>query len=72
MAKAVVSIIKDGVDGKFTGGDANQYVGTLDNGGVMIADQHDVAYPSGIQADLDALKAKIISGEIKVASQYSK
>ena len=72
MANAVVSIIKDGVDGKFTGGDANQYVGTLENGGVMIADQHDVAYPSGIQAELDSIKADIISGKIKVTSAYNK
>lgn len=72
MAKAVLEVVKSGVDGTFTGGDANQYVGTLENGGVMIADQHDVVYPTGIQAELDALKAKIISGEIKVASQYSK
>ena len=72
MAKAVLEIVKSGVDKTFTGGDANQYVGTLDNGGVQIADQHDVVYPTGIQAELDALKAKIISGEIKVASQYTK
>ncbi|MFM1953939.1 MAG: hypothetical protein RL118_130 [Actinomycetota bacterium] len=72
MAKAVLSIIKDGVDGKFAGGDANQYVGTLDNGGVQISAQHDVVYPDGIQAELDDLKAKIVAGEIKVDSQYSK
>ena len=72
MAKAVVSIIKDGIDGKFTGGDANQYVGTLANEGVMIAAQHDVAYPSGVQAELDKLQADIISGKLKVTSIYNK
>ena len=72
MAGAVESIIKDGVDGKFTGGDANQYVGTLANGGVMIAPQHDVAYPSGIQAELDQLQADIIAGKVKVTSMYNK
>jgi basic membrane protein A len=65
MAKAVEEIIKSGVDGKFTGGDVNQYVGTLANGGVMIA-------PSGIQAELDKIQADIISGKIKVTSIYAK
>ena len=72
MAGAVESVVKDGVDGKFTGGDANQYVGTLANGGVAIAAQHDVAYPSGIQAELDQLQKDIISGKIKVTSIYNK
>jgi len=72
MAKAVEEVIKSGVDGKFTGGDANQYVGTLANGGVMIAAQHEVVYPTGIQAKLDDLQKKIISGEIKVTSIYNK
>jgi basic membrane protein A len=72
MAKAVEDIVKSGVDGKFTGGDANQYVGTLSNGGVQISAQHEVMYPSGMQAELDALKADIISGKVKVTSQYSK
>ena len=72
MAGAVESIIKDGLNKKFTGGDANQYVGTLANGGVMMAPQHDVAYPKGIQAELDKLQADIIAGKIKVTSIYSK
>ena len=72
MAGAVESIVKDGVDGKFTGGDANQYVGTLANGGVAIAAQHEVAYPAGIQAELDSLQKDIISGKIKVTSIYNK
>lgn len=72
MAAAVEAVVKDGVDGKFMGGDANQYVGTLANGGVQIAEQHDVAYPAGMQATLDDLKAKIIAGTIKVTSIYNK
>jgi basic membrane protein A len=72
MAKAVVSVIKDGVDKKFTGGDANQYVGTLANGGVMIAPQHDVKYPTGMQAELDKLQADIVAGTVKVTSIYTK
>jgi len=39
---------------------------------VMIAPQHDVAYPDGIQAELDKLQADIIAGKIKVTSIYSK
>jgi hypothetical protein len=38
----------------------------------MIAGQHDVAYPAGIQAELDALQADIISGKIVVSSPYKK
>jgi basic membrane protein A len=72
MAAAVLAVIKTGVDGTFMGGDANQYVGNLANGGVAIAAQHEVVYPTGIQADLDGLKADIISGKIKVTSIYNK
>ena len=72
MAAAVESVIKDGVDKKFMGGDANQYVGTLANGGVQIADQHDVAYPDGMAATLADLSKKIQSGDIKVTSIYNK
>jgi basic membrane lipoprotein Med (substrate-binding protein (PBP1-ABC) superfamily) len=37
------------------------------NGGVGIADYHDLAskVPDALKAEVDALKAKIISGEIK-------
>ena len=72
MAKAVLEVIKSGVDGTFTGGDENQYVGTLANGGVQISAQHDVAYPDGIQAELDDIAAKIKDGSIVVSSPYSK
>jgi basic membrane protein A and related proteins len=72
MAKAVLETIKSGVDGSFMGGNENQYVGNLSNGGVMISAQHDVAYPAGIQAELDALQADIISGKIVVTSIYKK
>jgi len=72
MAKAVVEIIKSGVDKNFTGGDANQYVGTLANGGVMIADEHDVMYPAGMSDELAAMEADIISGKIVVKSPYNK
>ena len=50
--------------------DVTPYIGTLDNGGVSIADYHDWA--SKVPADLDAavqdLKAAIISGDVTVSS----
>lgn len=70
MSKAVFEVIKSGVEKKFTGGDANQYVGNLANDGVAISEQHDVMYPDGMQAELDDLKAKIVSGELVVNSIY--
>jgi basic membrane protein A len=72
MAKAVLETIKSGVDGTFKGGDANQYVGNLANGGVQISAQHDVAYPAGVQAELDELQKKIVAGDLVVNSGYKK
>jgi len=72
MAGAVLDVIKSGVDKSFMGGDANQYVGTLKNGGVMIAPQHDVMYPAGVQDELDAIAAKIKDGSLVVKSMYQK
>lgn len=50
--------------------DSTKYVGTLENGGVGLADYHDWA--SKVPAELDAavqeLKAAIISGDVKVSS----
>ena len=50
--------------------DVTPYVGTLDNEGVGIAPFHDFEskVPAELAATLDELKAKIISGEIKVES----
>ncbi len=70
MSDAVFNVIQSGVDGTFTGGDENQYVGNLANGGVRISPEHEVAYPDGIQAELDALTDQIISGELVVNSLY--
>ena len=72
MAKAVLETIKSGVDKTFMGGDANQYVGNLANGGVQISAQHDVAYPAGVQAELDEIQKKIIAGDLVVTSVYKK
>jgi len=70
MSDAVFNVIQSGVDGTFTGGDENQYVGNLANGGVRISPEHEVVYPDGIQAELDALTDQIISGELVVNSLY--
>ncbi len=72
MASAVLEIIKSGVDGAFAGGDENQYVGNLANGGVQISAEHDVAYPAGIADEVETLKADIIAGLIVVSSGYKK
>lgn len=50
--------------------DTTPYVGTLENGGVGIAPFHDFEskVPADLGAALDDLKAKILSGEIKVES----
>jgi basic membrane protein A and related proteins len=50
--------------------DVTPYVGTLDNDGVSIADYHDKAdlVPAELDSAVQDLKAKIISGEIKVES----
>ena len=44
----------------------NQYTGTLANGGVGLAPEHDVAYPAGIADALAQLEADIIAGTVSV------
>ena len=65
---AVYNTIKEEVQkGTF---DANPYVGTLANEGVGIAPWHDFEskLPAGLSDKVDALKAQVISGAIKVTS----
>jgi hypothetical protein len=38
----------------------------------MIAPQHDVMYPDGVQAELDAIAGKIKDGSLVVKSIYQK
>jgi len=54
--------------------DNSPYVGTLENEGVSIADYHDWAdrVPAELDAEVQALKAAIISGDIKVTSYLAK
>jgi basic membrane protein A len=58
------TVIKDALEGNFKG--CTNYIGDLANGGVDLAPYHDVAskVPDELAAEVDALKAKIISGEI--------
>ncbi len=63
---AVSGAIKSSYDNTFMGGVANN---TLANEGVGLAPYHDFesAVPADLTAAIDALKAKIISGEVKVS-----
>lgn len=63
MDATTMDVIKSVVDGTFTGGLA---VGTLENEGVAIAPFHDLSslVSAELQAELDQLKADIISGAI--------
>ena len=65
--QAVQQIAVSSTDDSFT---AEPYVGTLDNGGVDIAPFHDLAssVPAELQAELDAVRASIVSGELVVES----
>lgn len=67
MDTAVFDTIKGAVDGSF---DPTAYVGTLENEGVDIADFHNLAgeVPEELKTEVEALRAKIVSGELKVES----
>ncbi|HEU5222569.1 MAG TPA: BMP family ABC transporter substrate-binding protein [Candidatus Lumbricidophila sp.] len=54
--------------------DATPFVGTLKNGGVLLAPFHDYEskVSAGLKGELDALQAKIISGDVKVTSYLNK
>jgi basic membrane protein A len=64
---AVVSIVSDDVDGTF---DSDPFVGTLENGGVDIADFHDLAasVSEELSTEIDGLRDDIIAGDITVES----
>ena len=67
MDNAVYDTIKAAIDGTFKGGGV--YVGTLANGGVDIAPFHafDSAVSAELKAEIEKLKADIISGAVKVS-----
>ena len=64
MDTSMFDTVKSGVDGNFEG--CVNYVGDIANGGSGIAPYHDLdsKVPADLKAEVEALKAKIISGEI--------
>jgi basic membrane protein A and related proteins len=72
VTKGIVSAVKTSVlaaaSGTFKGGN---YVGTLANGGLVLAPFHTFAsqVPASLQAELKSLQAQIISGAIKPATK---
>lgn len=65
LGHAHYDVIDAAKNGNFAG--CTNYVGSLDNDGVALADYHDVAsqVPDDLKAEVEALRTKIISGEIK-------
>ncbi|NLF01947.1 MAG: hypothetical protein GX601_13320, partial [Anaerolineales bacterium] len=65
MDQSCYEVVKETIEGDFKG--CTNYIGTLANGGVDIAPYHDVddQVPDALKAEVEDLKAKIISGEIK-------
>jgi basic membrane protein A and related proteins len=70
MKPSTEAVVKDAASGKFSN---EPYVGTLKNDGVGIAPFHDFAdkVDSGLQGELDKIKAGIIDGSITVESPSS-
>lgn len=70
MKPATNDVVTQAAKGKF---DSTPYVGTLKNDGVGIAPFHDFEskVDSGLQGELDKIKAGIIDGSIKVTSPSS-
>ncbi|MBM7051464.1 BMP family ABC transporter substrate-binding protein [Rothia sp. ZJ932] len=70
MKEAVLETFKQDVEGNFT---SEAYVGTLENGGVALAPFHNFEdeVSAETKAALDDIKAKIISGDIKVETAGS-
>jgi basic membrane protein A len=63
----VFAAIKDSFEGNF---DNTPYVGTLKNLGVSISPFHEFesTIPADLKTEIEALKAQIIGGDIKVES----
>ena len=68
MDLSVLEAIKSAQDGSF---DNKPYVGTLENEGTGLSPYHDFdsKVPADLKAEVDALKADIISGKIKIESK---
>jgi len=65
MDQSQYDLIKATKDGKFAG--CTNYIGDMANSGVGLGDYHDLTskVPDTLKAEIAALKAKIISGELK-------
>jgi len=65
MDATTLQVIESVLDGTFTGGNI---IGTLENGGVDLAPFHDLEHliSAETQAELDQIKADIISGALKL------
>jgi basic membrane protein A len=65
LGQAHYDVIKSAMGGTFAG--CTNYIGSLANNGVAMADYHDVAnqVPDDLKAEISDLAAKIKSGEIK-------
>jgi basic membrane protein A len=65
MDQSCYAVVEAALKGTFKG--CTNYIGTLSNGGVGIAPYHDLdsQVPAELKAEIEDLKAKIISGEIK-------
>jgi len=65
MPKSISEVIQDSANGDFTN---ESYVGTLDNGGVLMSPFHDFESKVApeLQGELDTIKAGIIAGDIVI------
>jgi basic membrane protein A and related proteins len=65
MAQSQYDLIHETMQGKFAG--CTNYIGSMDNDGVALAPYHDLdsQVPAALKAEIEALKAKIVSGELK-------
>ncbi|MGW5853545.1 BMP family protein [Micrococcus antarcticus] len=70
MGQSVTDVIGQDLKGEFS---SDPYVGTLENGGVELAPFHDFeeSVPQELKDELKALQEQIVSGELKVGSEYS-
>ena len=70
MGQSVTDVIAADLKDEFS---AEPYVGTLENKGVELAPFHDFedTVPQELKDELKDLEAKIVSGELKVGSEYS-
>ncbi|OKL53154.1 BMP family ABC transporter substrate-binding protein [Bowdeniella nasicola] len=68
IGQSVFDTVKSSAEGKYT---AEAYVGTIENGGVAMAEFHDFdsKVPAELKEAVEKLKQQIVSGEIKVETK---